>query len=215
MIYAKAFAWLWRKDMFDSLTDNSIWRAWMSRIFPVRIHREGGVLRIEDRRPSDGFVLAVIIAAFCLISSAMISPPLVGSGIYWPVLILVVPGIIFAVRICITPVRATYLFDKEKDSYSVIQGSLLRKQCAEGSVSQIRGVQVERRVVTSSDDSGTSSREIYRPVLLLKQGLLFGTPDVVPLREDSTVDSSYETATQIAAGITSYLNLGAAQSVDL
>ena len=187
----------------------------MSRIFPVRIHREGGVLRIEDRRPSDGFVLAVIIAAFCLISSAMISPPLVGSGIYWPVLILVVPGVIFAVRIFITPVRATYLFDKEKDSYSVIQGSLLRRQSAEGSVSQIRGVQVERHVVSGTDDMGSYSKETYRPVLLLKQGMLFGSPDIIPLREDSTIDSSYETATEIAAGITSYLSLNAAESVDL
>src|ERR1044072_6133603 len=128
--------------MIDSLTNNSIWRAWMSRIFPVRIYRNDGVLRIQDRRPSDGFVLAMVIAAFCLTFSAMMFRAFVGSGIYWPLLVFLVPGVIFAVRILITPVRATYLFDKEKDSYFFIKGSLLRKQSAEGSVSKIRGVQV-------------------------------------------------------------------------
>ena len=201
--------------MFDSLTNNSIWRAWMSRIFPVRIYRNDGVLRIEDRRPSDGFLLAMVIAAFCLTFSAMMFRAFVGSGIYWPLLVFLVPGVIFAVRIFITPVRATYLFDKEKDSYFFIQGSLLRKQTAEGSVSQIRGVQVERHVVSGTDDMGSYSKETYRPVLLLKQGMLFGSPDIIPLREDSTVDPSYETATEIAAGITSYLSLNAAESVDL
>ena len=188
----------------------------MSRIFPVRVHRDGGVLRIEDRRPSDGFVLAVIFAAFFLIFSAGIFRPMVADNIYWPLLLFLVPGLIFAVRILITPVRATYMFDKERDSYSFIRRGLLRKQSAEGSVSQIRGVQVERREVSGGADSGNyTSREIYRPVLLLKQGLLFGSPDIIPLRGDSTVDSSYETATQIAAGITSYLSLGAAESVDV
>jgi len=200
--------------MFNSLTDNSIWRAWVSRIFPVRVHRDAELLRIDDRRPSDGFVLSLVIAAGCLALSAVIFRPLIAGGIYWPLVLLMAPAVIFAVRIFITPVRATYLFDKDKDAYTFTQRSLLRSQTSEGSLSQIRGVQVERRVVTDTENS-TNSREIYRPVLLLKQGLLLGTPDIIPLRDDSTVDSSHETATEIAAGITGYLSLNAAESVDL
>jgi hypothetical protein len=83
----------------------------------------------------------------------------------------------------------------------------------EGSVSQIRGAQVERRVNSNPETNETTEK--YRAVLLLKQGLLFGSPDVQPLREDSTMGAYYDIEAEIASAITNYLALDMAEVVDL
>lgn len=68
----------------------------------------------------------------------------------------------------------------------------------EGSLSQIRAVQVERR---SDEDS-----EIYM-VALLMQGLLLGAPDTQILRENKPALNSRAAETRIAAAISKFLNI--------
>ncbi len=188
-------------------------QAWFNRIFPVRIDRQDGVLRIRDTRPSDIFMLSVVIAAGSLLITALIWRPLVASGIYWPFVLLFLPAPIFIVKALMSPVRATHVFDKSSDAYSFTTRTALKSGTTEGNVSQIRGAQVERRVNTNPENADTT--ETYRAVLLLKQGLLFGSPDVLPLRDDSTLGAYYETESEIASAITGYLKLDMAEVVDL
>jgi hypothetical protein len=191
---------------------NEVWQLWFERIFPVRIERQADVLRIDDRRPSDSFLFSVVITATSLIVSAMIFQPTVAYGIYWPFALFLIPAPIFGVKSLMSPIRATHIFDKHKDHYEFRQRTVLKSQTFEGNVSQIRGVQVERRITGNSADN--TSKEVFRAVLLLRQELLFGTPDVVPLRENYPLGSYYETETQIASAITNYLELEIAQLVN-
>jgi len=162
-----------------------MFEAWFNRIFPVRIERQNLVLIIKDTRPSDIFLLSVVIVAGSLLITAFVFRPLIASGIYWPFLLFFLPAPIFIVKVLISPLRAIHIFDKSGDIYSFTTRSILKSRTTEGSVSEIRGAQVERRVNTNPENSETT--ETYRAVLLLKQGLLFGSPDVQPLREDSTM----------------------------
>lgn len=190
-----------------------MFREWFNRIFPVHIERQDGVLRIKDTRPSDIFLLSIVIAAGSLLISGLIFRPLVASGIYWPFLLLFLPAPIFIVKALMSPLRATQLFDKSSDAYSFTTRTILRSRTTEGALSEIRGAQVERRVNTNTEDNSTI--ENYRAVLLMNQGLLFGSPDVLPLREDSTMGAYYETEAEIASAITGFLKLNMAEVVDL
>jgi len=188
-------------------------RDWFNRIFPVRIQRQHTVSLIKDTRPSDIFLLSVIFAAASLLLTALVGRLLIAGGIYWVFVVLFLPAPIFIVKALMSPLRAVHVFDKSKDTYSFTTRTILKSQSTEGILSEVRGAQVERRVNTNTEDNTTS--ESYRAVLLLKQGLLFGTPDVQPLREDSTMGAYYETENQIASEITSFLELGKADMVDL
>ena len=184
-----------------------------NRIFPVRIERQNLVLIIKDTRPSDIFLLSVLIAAGSLVITGILFRPLLASGIYWPFLFFLLPAPIFIVKALISPLGATHIFDKSSDVYSFTTRSILKSSSTEGSVSQIRGAQVERRVNTHPETNETTEK--YRAVLLLKQGLLFGSPDVQPLREDSTAGAYYDIEAEVAAAITNYLALNMAEVVDL
>ena len=190
-----------------------MFQGWFNLIFPVRIERQNLVLLIKDTRPSDIFLLSVVIAVASLLITALVFRPLVASGIYWPFLLFFLPAPIFIVKALISPLRATHIFDKSQDVYSFTTRSILKSRTTEGIVSQIRGAQVERRVNTNPENNDT--RETYRAVLLLKQGLLFGAPDIQPLREDSTMGAYYDIEAEIANAITNYLALDMAEVVDL
>lgn len=190
-----------------------MWRDWVNKVFSVHSETKSGVLRIRDRRPSDIFLLSVTITAVSLLISGSILRPSLSFGIYWPVVLLFLPAPIFGVKSLLSPLHAIHVFDKQRGVYSSTLRTALKSKTIEGDMSQVRGVQVERRVTTNTEEAG--STETYRTVLLLKQGLLFGSPDIVPLREDSPVGSYYETETQIAGAISGYLALDVAQLVDL
>jgi hypothetical protein len=136
----------------------AMWQLWFGRIFPVRIETQGEVLRINDRRPSNSFLSSVVITAVSLIISALISQLLLSSGIYWPLVLFFLPAPIFAVKSLMSPLRATHIFDKNSDRYEFRQETPLKSQTSEGNVSQIRGVQVERRITGNSSDSTMQER---------------------------------------------------------
>lgn len=188
-------------------------RDWFTRIFPVRIQRQHTLLLIKDTRPSDIFLLSIIFAAGSLLLTGLVGRIFIEGGIYWPFLVLFLPAPIFTVKALMSPLRAVYIFDKSKDAYSFTTRTIMKSEITEGILSEVRGAQVERRVNTNPEDNTTTEK--YRAVLLLKQGLLFGTPDVQPLREDSAMGAYYETENQIASEIAGFLELGKADVVDL
>jgi hypothetical protein len=190
-----------------------MWQEWLNRLFPVRIETQSGVLRISDRRPSDIFLTSIAIAAASLLISGLILRPSISFGIYWPLIVLFLPAPIFAVKSLSSPLNSTHVFDKNAGVYSSTLRTALSRKTIEADLGQIRGVQVERRIRTTSQEVGVT--ETYRTVLLLKQGLLFGSSDIVPLREDSPVGSYYETETQISGAISGYLAVDVPQLVDL
>ncbi|HSE32599.1 MAG TPA: hypothetical protein VLA93_13585 [Pyrinomonadaceae bacterium] len=92
-----------------------MFQGWFNLIFPVRIERQNLVLLIKDTRPSDIFLLSVVIAVASLLITALVFRPLVASGIYWPFLLFFLPAPIFIVKVLISPLRATHIFDKSQD----------------------------------------------------------------------------------------------------
>ena len=189
-----------------------MWQQYLDSFFPLSIETKGDVVLIEDRRPSDGLVVSATLAAVSLVFSALIFRPAIASGIYWPLILFFLPAPIFGVKGLLLPFREKYVFDKGQDSYIFMHHSLLKSQTTEGSLSQIRAVEIERSTVRTTK-SGT--REIFSVALLLQQGLLFGASDSVLLRKGTAVISSYERETKIASAIAEFLQLPVPEMVNI
>ena len=188
-----------------------MWRQHLDSFFPVNIETKADVLVIEDRRPSDGLVLSLTLAAGSLFIAALIFRPSITSGIYWPLVLLLLPAPIFGVRSLLLTLRARYIFDKGRDTYAFTHRSVLKSRTTEGSLSLIRAVQIERRTVTTEHETS----EIFQVVVLLQQGLLLGASDTMPLREDRAVGSSYQSEARIAYAIANFLHLPSPDTINM
>jgi hypothetical protein len=188
-----------------------VWRQHLDSFFPVNIETKADALVIEDRRPSDGLVLSITLAAGSLFVSALIFRPSIASRLYWPLILLLLPAPIFAVRSLLLTLRARFVFDKGRDTHTFMYRSVLKSRTAEGSLSLIRAVQIERRTVTTEHETS----EIFRVVLLLQQGLLLGASDTMPLREDRAVGSSYQSEARIACAIANFLHLPSPETINM
>jgi hypothetical protein len=172
----------------------------------VTIVDHDDVLYIEDRRPTwtmvlsfGGLVAVVAIAAWTWFT----------IGLKLDVFTVGLPMAAFAVAayFCITGnYREMYVFNKKTDSFTFTRQSMMNSDVLEGSASQFRAVQVERR---ASDDS-----EIYM-VALLCQGLLLGQSDTQILRENPPLLNSRETESRIASAIARFLGVPREGVVDV
>lgn len=192
-----------------------MWRQYFDRLFPVNINTQSDVLGIDDRRPNGEMVLSVSLMAIALFVSAMIFRPAIADGIYWPLAIFLLPAPIFAVRSLLLPIREVYVFDKGRDTYSLRRRSVLKSRTIQGSLSQIRAVQIERRLVVSGGKYHSRTREIFRVALLLHHDLLLGASDTLVLRDDWPLGSCYESESQIANAIANFLDLPIPQIISI
>ena len=191
-----------------------MWEQYLDRFFPVKIDAQADVLFIEDKRPGDGLLLSLVLAATALVISALMFRPAIASRLYWPLLLFLLPVLIFGVRSLLLPISERYVFDRSLDTYSFSRRSILKSRTTEGMLSQIRSVQIERaRVVTTAGDSGSSTKELFYVTLLLQQGLLLGASDTVHLREESALGSRYESEAQIAYAVADFLKLPVPETV--
>ena len=180
-------------------------------MFRVNIETKADVLVIEDRRPGDGLLLWVALAAGSLVFSALIFRPSIASRLYWPLVLFLLPAPIFGVKSLLSTWREKYVFDKGRDTYIFTRRSVLKSRTTESSLSLIRAVQIERRSVATAH----GTREIFHVALLLQQGLLLGASDTILLREDTGLGSSYESEARIAYAIANFLNLRVPETVDM
>jgi hypothetical protein len=175
-------------------------------LFPLRILRIGDTLSIEDRRPT----LSTFVSALCFLGFLAGAAVTVfiygftGEVAYWvgPAAGWLV-SFLFAIN---GTFREIYVFDKPTDTYTFTRQSVLKKDVLEGSLSQFRAVQLERR--TSDDDDNYM-------VALLMQGMLLGQPDTQILRENPPAFNNYETEERIAQAISSFLNIKQADDTDI
>ncbi len=188
-----------------------VWHEYFDRFFPVTIETKADVLMIEDRRLSDGLVWSVTLAAGSLFFAGLLYPPLYASGIYWPLLLFLVPGVVLGGRSLLLPFREKYVLDKSQDTYAFTRRGVLKSQTTVGSLSEIRAVQIERTTATNDNET----REIFRVALLLRQGLLLGSSDVLLLREAPTIGSRYETAARIGYAIANFLQLAVPETISM
>ena len=188
-----------------------MWHEYLDRFFPVNIETNADALVIEDRRLSDGLVWSVALALGSLFFAGLLYPPLYSSGIYWPLLLFLVPAAILGTRSLLLPFREKYVLDKSQDTYAFTRRSVLKSQTTVGSLSEIRAVQIERTTATTDNET----REIFRVALLLRQGLLLGSSDVLLLREAPTVGSRYETEARIGYAIANFLQLAVAETISM
>ena len=190
-----------------------IWREYLNKFFPVNIKTQPGVLVIDDRRPSDGMVLCVVLIASSLFISALLFRQMIAYGFYWLLALFLLPALVFGIRSLLLPIRELYIFDKNNDTYLIRRWSALRRQTTQGSLSQIRAVQIERRLLSGGEHHGT--REVFRVALLLHQGLLLGASDSLLLREDSALDFSYGSESYIASAIANFLELPSPETITI
>ena len=188
-----------------------MWQQYFDNFFPVDINPQQDQLVIEDRRPGDNLLLSIVLALGALFISAALFRPLIAGGIYWPLVLFLLPAPIFGVRSLLLPFREKYVFNKGQGTYTFTRQSALKRETTEGDLSQIRAVQIERRAVTT--DNGT--REVFRVALLLSQGLLLGMPDTLVLREETPVASGYESEARIAYAIANFLQVPVPEMVDV
>ncbi len=190
-----------------------MWPQYLDKFFPVKITTQSDVLVIDDRRPSDDLALSVLFMALAVFVSAMIFRPLVADGLYWPLAVFLLPALIFSVRSLLLPIREVYVFDKGRDTYRFRRWSVLKRRTTQGSLSQIRAVQIEKQVLRAR--KGQSRKELFRVALLLHHSLLLGSSDTLVLREDWPLGFSYGSEAQIAFAIANFLNLPTPETITL
>ncbi|MGH9901461.1 MAG: hypothetical protein ACRD68_06560 [Pyrinomonadaceae bacterium] len=188
-----------------------MWQQYFDNLFPVRIDAGQDVLVVEDRRPSDGLLLSVVLTAGSLFVSALLFRSSIDSRIYWPLILFLLPAPVFGVRSLLLPFREKYVFDRGRGTYAFTRQSVLKKETTEGDAGQIRAVQLERRAVTT--EHGT--REIYRVALRLRHGLLLGASDTLVLREETPVGSRFESEARIAYAIADFLRVPVPETVNV
>ena len=178
----------------------------------VYIHDRNDVLVIEDRRPTRnmffsmlgflamlGFVLAYVLT---LLTNFNIG--LKFNAISWTFFgAALVAALYFGIS---GTFREIYVFDKPNDTFTFTRQSVFNKDVLQGSLSQFRAVQIERR---TDDDS-----QIYM-VALLTQGLLLGQPETQFLREKRPLFNSRAAESRIATAISKSLNIKRQGLVDI
>ena len=108
------------------------------------------------------------------------------------------------------PFREKYVFNKDQDTYTFTQQGVLKRQTTEGGLSEIRAVQMERKVMAEN-----GRKDVFRVALLLRQGLLFGASDTIVLREETPVGSYYESEARIAYAIADFLKVPVPEMVSV
>lgn len=181
------------------------------RFFPVNISTQRDVLVIDDRRPSDGLLLFAMLLVGSLVISVILFRTAIVDGIYWPLVLFLLPAPIFVVKILRRSFREEQVFDKSLETYTFKRRSILKSPDMQGDLGQIRAVQIERTIVATEN----STEEVFRTVLLLRQELLLGASDILPLREGKPIGASYESEAQIANAIAKFLDLPVPQTIDV
>ncbi len=174
------------------------------RFFPVTIKEQNDVLKIVDGRPSSEIFLFGIYALSSFVFTALLFDLAISTGFYWILLIFILPTPFFIYKISMLPFSRSYVFDKTEDVFRRRRRSLLKNESEEGSLSEIRGVQIETVMV--SDGEGRSQRK-YRVLLAFKAELLFGRAANAPLDEDLPLNSSHEIASRMAFAISDFLKV--------
>jgi hypothetical protein len=191
----------------------------------VTIVNKDDVLYIEDRRPTQkmglslgGFLAVVAIAGWTWLKDALVVDA-------FTIGITLIPFAVALYFVFTNNFREIYVFNKKTDSFSFTRQSLLRKDVLEGSASQFRAVQVEKRIaddrdfgdIVSDGIRGTDSRggmESYM-VALMCQGLLFGQSDTQILRQNPPFISLRKTEVRIAKAISKFLGIPSEGIVDV
>lgn len=202
-------------------------RLWdmMNYLFGVWIVAQDDVLYIEDRRPTQKMGLSVggIIVIGTFASWAWLKDVLIVDA--YTITLTLAPVVVALFFIVRGNFREVYVFNKKTDSYTFTRQSVLRKDVLEGSASQFRAVQIEKRIRDDRDATSlvgdmllkTDSRsgdEVYMVALLL-DGLLFGQSDTQILREDPPFLNFRSTENRIANAIGKFLNIPREGVVDL
>ena len=180
------------------------------RFFPIDVTTRADTLVIEDRRPSGGLAVSVMLLAAALVASALVFRPAIANRIHWLLALCLLPIPILVWKSLVLPWREQYSFDKARNVYTFSRRSISKVKTTEGDLGEIRAVQIERRKV----DTEHRTAEVFRAVLLLSQGMRFGSSDVLPLRESSPIGASYESESKLASAVASFLNLPGPETVD-
>lgn len=167
-------------------------------LFGVSIIDRSDVLVIEDRRPplsmfySGLGVVAVAGIAIWGWFGNMLKPDMLS-------LLMIVAPLAAAAYFGVTGTfRQRYVFDKTRDTWEFTSQSVIREDVLEGSLSQFRAVQLQRR---ENDESKTYA------VALLLQGMLLGRSDTQILREKPPVFNSFAAEKRIGTAISRFLSI--------
>lgn len=189
------------------------YRRMINYLFPVLIYKFTDVLTIEDKRPSFMQLVFASGGIAALIFTISFAWELIKVGYYGLVIIFAGAAIFLIIKALLEPFRETYVFDKRIDTYTFVRRSVIKSQTEQGSLSQFRAIQIERRLI--SGDNGTT--ENYHVALLKNEELLFGSPSTALLREGNSypVFADLSSELRIARAIASFLNFTSTEIVDV
>jgi hypothetical protein len=181
--------------------------------FPVLIYKDTDVLTIEDKRPSFMLPVFAISGIGLFAFSAFLLKPAIETGYYLLAAVLLGGAAALITKALFETIGETYIFDKKIDTYTFVRRRFFKSETEQGSLSQFRAVQIERKLV--STDDGTV--KIYRVALLKNEGLLFGSPSTAILREGDSqpIFSNYSSESRIAKSISEFLNFSSTDVVDV
>jgi len=188
-----------------------IWNL-INYICGVWIISRDDVLVIEDRRPtlrtalSFGALFVIVVMAVW----SWLTKSLKLDEISIPFIVFVIAvAAFFAVK---DNFREVYVFNKKTDTYTFTRQSVLRNDVLEGSASQFRAVQVERRRTEGNSDQFDTEKYM---VALLMQGMLLGQSDTQILRENPPLLNSLAAEKRIANAIAKFLDIPRQGVVDV
>ncbi len=186
-----------------------IWNL-INYICGVWIVSRDDVLVIEDRRPTLRTALAfgLLIALIVVMAQSWLAHNLKFDA--WTISLF---AAIFVVAVFLAVkdnFREVYVFNKKTDTFTFTRQSVLNKDVLEGSASQFRAVQVERRVTKG----GSFDKTTYM-VALLVGGMLFGQSDTQVLRETPPFLNFLSTEKRIANAIAKFLAIPLQSVVDV
>jgi hypothetical protein len=182
-------------------------------LFPVLIYKDTDVLTIEDRRISRRQLIFAGSGICLFIFTGILAKELIDAGFWGFVVIMPGVGLFLIIRALLTPFWETYNFDKRKDTYTFVRRSLIKREIEQGSLSQFRAIQIERRLISTDDET----TENYHVALLKNGDLLFGSPPRAILREEDSypIFSDLESESRIAKTIATFLNFSSAEIIDV
>ena len=137
---------------------------------------------------------------------------LINSQFYGFIPIFIIAALLLIIKALFEPFRETYNFDKKIDTYTFVRRSLIKSHTEQGSLSQFRAIQIERREVDNEYDTS----ETYHVALLKNEGLLFGSPSRAILREGNShpIFSDLSSESRIAKAIGNFLDFSPAEVID-
>lgn len=162
----------------------------------LRVIRRAETLIIEDYRPTLPMLLAIAGVFVSLVIAISIMVDIGFRSDSFGLWAAVIATVVCFVIVLFNPLRESYYFDAERDSYALVRQYAYKREVIEGALSQFTGASVK---TIENEDS-----ETYRVVLNQEGMFLTGVTEQF-LRETTPIPNTYGDEARMANAISAFL----------